>query len=60
MILQWAFEKTKEQERQSRDAKLNELSTPSIPYAQRPADRPQYCGEAAVEYDTDPTMLFRH
>jgi hypothetical protein len=57
IILQWAFERPKEQEKQSRDAKLTELRTPSIPYAERPAGDPQYCGEAAVEYDTDSSLL---
>ena len=56
IILQWAFEWPKEQEKQSRDAKLSELRTPSIPYAERPAGDPQYCGEAAVEYETDSSL----
>lgn len=59
IILQWAFERPKEQEKQSRDATLTELCAPSIPYAERPASDPQYCGEAAVEYDTDSSLLSR-
>jgi hypothetical protein len=51
-ILRWAFEAPKEQEKPSTDAKLHELCTPSVPYAERPAGHPQYCGEAAVEYGT--------
>ncbi|KAF2274923.1 uncharacterized protein EI97DRAFT_459876 [Westerdykella ornata] len=60
IILQWIFEAPKEQEQPSRDAKLRELHTPGIPYAERPAGEPQYCGEAAVDIiavhglDSDP------
>ena len=51
-ILQWLFNAPKGQEKQSRDAKLYEICTPEVPYAERPADKPQYHGEAAVEYGT--------
>lgn len=51
-LLQRAFEQPQEQDRPSGDAKLHELWTPSVPHAERPADRPQYCGEAVVEYAT--------
>jgi len=50
VILQWVFKQGKEQEKESHNAKLHELKVPPIPYAERPADHPQYCGEAAVEY----------
>lgn len=57
LILRWASERPREQEKQSRDAKLTELCTPSIPYAERPAGEPQYCGEAAVEYDNSSSVF---
>lgn len=47
---QRAFEQPQEQVRPSGNARLHELWTPSVPHAERPADRPQYCGEAVVEY----------
>lgn len=50
IMLKWFYNAPKEQEKQSRDAKLHELGTPTHPYAERPAGEPQYCGEAAVEY----------
>jgi hypothetical protein len=57
-ILEWIFGRSNEQEEKpSRDARLNELCTPSTPYAERPAGDPQYCGEAVVEYDSEFSLL---
>lgn len=49
-IPKWLDNPPNTQEKQSRDAKLYELGTPEVPYAERQVGEPQYCGEAAVEY----------